>query len=615
MALEHTPDIELRLRQLDLLDRITQISLASNNLQDLLRGTLDLTLEVFKADRAWFLYPCDPDSPSWNVPMERTRPAWPGLFAQGVDMPMSDDIALLFSESLKVNCPIQFAPGTDHPVPPLIAELFSIKSQLMITLRPKIGKEWLFGLHHCSSVVQHDESELQLFTSVAFRIADALGALLTVEQLRKSELHLQKLSDSVIDQAGVLVVVMDKHGRIVRFNKACEKLSGYTFDEVENQYLRDIMLPPGDDSNILLAQHPNGMVGQPNYWLSKSGEHHLIEWNNTQIFDINGNMEFMVGVGIDITERKLAEEELRIAATAFESQECMIITDANHVIVRVNQAFVDDTGYTAEELLGQTPRLLKSGRHDAAFYHAMWETLQRTGKWQGEVWDRRKNGEIYPILLTISAVKGDDGAVTNYIGSHIDISERKAAEEAINNLAFYDSLTRLANRRLLNDRLGQTLAASKRSSRYGALLFMDLDNFKPLNDMYGHGVGDLLLMEVARRITSCVRKVDTVARFGGDEFVVVLSELDVDKAESATQAGIVAEKIRAILAEPYVLAIQQEGKAENITIEHHCTSSIGMMLFIGHEASTEDIIKWADIAMYQAKEAGGNLIRFYDSKV
>lgn len=307
------------------------------------------------------------------------------------------------------------------------------------------------------------------------------------------------------------------------------------------------------------------------------------------------------------------EDKLRIAAIAFETQEGMMITDAQSVILRVNHAFTEITGYTTEEAVGQTPRLLKSGRHDAAFYAAMWESLHRTGAWQGEIWNRRKNGEVYPEQLTITAVKGGNGELTHYVATMNDITMRKQAEEKIRNLAFYDSLTQLPNRRLLNDRLEQTMSASKRSGRYGALMFLDLDNFKPLNDAHGHDVGDLLLVEVAHRISSCVREVDTVARFGGDEFMVMLGELNVGKAESATQAAIVAEKIRAALAEPYMLKFQAEGKAQT-TVEYHCTSSIGVVLFINHQASTEEIIKWADMAMYQAKEAGGNLIQFYDSR-
>ena len=209
-------------------------------------------------------------------------------------------------------------------------------------------------------------------------------------------------------------------------------------------------------------------------------------------------------------EKRAIEADLRIAASAFEAQEGLMITDANGVILRVNQAFTDTTGYTAEEAVGQTPRILKSDRHNADFFRAMWESIAKTGIWQGEIWDRRKNGEIYPKWLTISAVKRDDGVVTHYVGSHFDISERKAAEERIQLLAFYDPLTELPNRRLLLDRLQQALASCARSGREGALLFIDLDNFKNLNDTLGHDIGDSLLQQVAQSLVSCIREGDTV---------------------------------------------------------------------------------------------------------
>ena len=192
-----------------------------------------------------------------------------------------------------------------------------------------------------------------------------------------------------------------------------------------------------------------------------------------------------------------------------------------------------------------------------------------------------------------------------------DITEHKQVQAEILNLALYDSLTRLPNRRLLNDRLGQTMAASQRSGRYSALMFIDLDNFKSLNDTRGHDVGDLLLIEAADRLKHCVREIDTVARFGGDEFVVMLSELSVENSESTAQAGVIAEKIRAALDRPFVLQGRQKGTAEN-TVEHQCTASIGVALFSKRDASRDDILKWADKAMYQAKEAGRNLIRFYE---
>ena len=305
----------------------------------------------------------------------------------------------------------------------------------------------------------------------------------------------------------------------------------------------------------------------------------------------------------------------KLARSVFDnSSEGIIICDSNGNIVTTNRAFTDTTGYAAEEVVGKTPgAVLKSGKHGKEFYKIFWASLLTNGEWKGEIWNKRKNGEIYPEWLTINAVKNTLGEITFFVSIFSDNTERKQSEDKIRQLAFYDTLTQLPNRRLVNDRMKQTMTASKRSGRYGALMFLDLDNFKPLNDTHGHDVGDSLLIEVARRISCCVREADTVARFGGDEFVVMLSELDKDKALSATQAGIVAEKIRVVLAEPYLLTHQQEDKQE-VTIEHHCTASIGVVLFIDHDASQEDIFKQADIAMYQAKEFGRNLIQFFDEQ-
>ena len=207
-------------------------------------------------------------------------------------------------------------------------------------------------------------------------------------------------------------------------------------------------------------------------------------------------------------------------------------------------------------------------------------------------------------------IRNKQGVIEKLMGITEDITERKRAEEQVRKLAFYDTLTQLPNRRLLIDRLGQAMAASKRSRCYGAVMFLDLDNFKSLNDSHGHDVGDLLLIEVAHRIARCLRESDTVARFGGDEFVTMLLELHVDKQQAMEKAGIVAEKIRAVIAEPFLLACKQEGGAE-VIVEHHCTSSIGVVVFPGQEEAREDILKWADMAMYQAKAQGRNAIRFF----
>lgn len=258
--------------------------------------------------------------------------------------------------------------------------------------------------------------------------------------------------------------------------------------------------------------------------------------------------------------------------------------------------FTEKSYQAVQGWVGERSRLFLEGKDGTHVYTDEVEQLCSDGSilWVEVTTHFARNEQGEPILLGVSR----------------DISERKHAEEQIRNLAFYDTLTQLPNRRLLFDRFALVISASKRSSRYAALMFIDLDNFKPLNDEHGHDVGDLLLIEVARRISGCVREVDTVARFGGDEFVVMLNELDTDKTKSHRQAKVVADKIRLVLGEPYRLSVLHEGATEPVTVEHHCTASIGVVLFNNHGQTQEDLIKLADAAMYQAKSAGRNRVHF-----
>ena len=319
--------------------------------------------------------------------------------------------------------------------------------------------------------------------------------------------------------------------------------------------------------------------------------------------DNEGGIIGVLAFGRDITERKQAEIELRVAAVAFESQEAIAITDPDQIILRVNNAFTRITGYTTEDAVGKTiGSLLKSGRHDSRFYAEMWDALNHEGHWQGEIWNRRKNGAIYPEWLTITVVKDEHDNLANYVAAFSDTSHNKQAEAEIHTLAFYDPLTELPNRRLLMDRLSHNLATSQRNHRSGAVLLIDLDHFKELNDTKGHGVGDLLLIEVAKRLRSCLRADDTVARLGGDEFVVILSDLGLDSEHAAVQAELIAEKIRTGINQPASL----QGH------EYHGSTSVGICMFSGQDLSVDDLIKRADIAMYQAKRSGRNAIRFFD---
>ncbi|MFZ2540778.1 MAG: diguanylate cyclase, partial [Gallionella sp.] len=303
-----------------------------------------------------------------------------------------------------------------------------------------------------------------------------------------------------------------------------------------------------------------------------AGETLWVRTSKVPMRNRNNQVIGLLGVYNDITEARQLEEWQRIAAVTFETQEAILITDPDANILRVNQSFQEVTGYSATEVIGKNPRIFQSGRHDAAFYQAMWSELTSSKKWSGEIWDRRKNGEIYPKLMTITAVSNAIQQVTHYVAVFRDISSRKKSEEDIHQLAFYDPLTKLPNRRLLVDRLQQAVSASVRNGKYGALLFLDLDHFKTINDTQGHMMGDQLLVEVARRLQANVRDGDSVARLGGDEFVVVLEGLSRDASEAASQAELVAEKIRDELEQPYLLN------------EFECQSSvsIGISQFLGH---------------------------------
>ena len=321
--------------------------------------------------------------------------------------------------------------------------------------------------------------------------------------------------------------------------------------------------------------------------------------------DANSKPLRMIGTHTDITERKTIEHDLRISAIAFDAQESMMVSDVNKVILRVNKAFTAITGYAAEEVIGHTALPLRSNQHEASFYKAIWEGVDANGAWKGEIYSMRKNGDVYPGLLSITAVKNNQGAITNYVTTLVDITKEKTTAQEIQFLAFYDPLTGLANRRLLLDRLSHALVAHNRSGRDGALIFLDLDHFKSLNDTLGHDVGDMLLKEVANRLTACVREDDTVARLGGDEYVVLLENLSEKAIEAATQVEAIGTKILAALNKPYQLG----------THEHHSTPSIGAALFSDHTETQEELLKHADIAMYQAKKAGRNTLRFYDPQM
>lgn len=429
---------------------------------------------------------------------------------------------------------------------------------------------------------------------------DITGRKKIEQELRDSE----RKSRMLMDNAADAVFVADPRKECwVYINDRFESLLGYSRAELMVGNIYDLVTPAFRDiyRERFLSIAQSGGVSTREFQMNrKDGSSVPLEMNAVTLPDGT-----VYGSCRDITERKKNEEGQRIAAVTFDTQEAIMITTPDAKILRVNQAFEDITGFSADEVIGCNPRIFRSGRHDTAFYQDMWSDLLSTGKWSGEVWDRRKDGSFYPKLMTITAVHDDDRRLTHYVAVFRDISNRKKSEQEIHQLAFYDPLTRLPNRRLLLDRLQQALAVSARNGRYGALLFLDMDHFKTINDTQGHAMGDQLLIEVARRLQTCVREGDSVARLGGDEFVVLLEELGSGADEAASQTESVAEKIRLDLDKPYVLN----------DFECLSTASIGISLFFNHQESAEDLLMHADVAMYQAKTAGRNAIRFFDPQM
>lgn len=426
------------------------------------------------------------------------------------------------------------------------------------------------------------------------------------EELQASEARFRNLLQDI---PSVAVQGYDANGVITYWNSASERLYGFLARDVVGSNALEHVVPHPLRAvmrDALQQMQASGVAVEPAelILLHQSGREVPV-MSSYSVVTHGGQPTEFFRFDIDLSERRRAEAELRVAATAFEAQEGMMVTNARREILRVNHAFTRISGYSPEEVIGKKPSMFSSGWHDAAFYRQLNQVLDTVGTWEGEIWNRRKNGEVFPQWLHITAVSDEDGRLTHYVATITDITQRKAAEDQIRQLAFYDPLTGLPNRRMLMDRLQHALASSARNGSCGALLFIDLDHFKNLNDTLGHDKGDLLLQQVAQRLINTVRQEDTVARLGGDEYVVMLEGLDTAREAAALQATTVGSKIVEALNAPYRLAGH----------EYHSTPSMGLALFSGNEATIDELLKHADLAMYQAKSAGRNGLRFFDPQM
>lgn len=398
---------------------------------------------------------------------------------------------------------------------------------------------------------------------------------------------------------------VNAQGRYTFASGRVKELLGYEPQDLYSMTPFDLM-PPEEVGSIQgifaeLVANKAPIVDLENSFVAKDGTRGVFLTNGVPLFDDQGNVAGYFGVDKDITQRKADEQKLKLFEAVFKNAlEGISITDAQGDIVAVNPAFTDITGYAPEEVLGQNPRVLKSDRHEAKFYEDMWQELLTHGNWVGEVWNRRKSGEAYPEWLSISAIRDEQKNTTHFVAVFHDITEMKRKEKQIAFQAFHDPLTGLPNRVLLLDRLNQSIAHALRNGARLGVLFIDLDNFKHVNDSLGHSTGDKLLKKAAERFASMLREEDTVARLGGDEFVIMLPELE--EPENAVQ---LAERIISAFASPFSI----EGK------ELFVTPSVGITIFPDDGSTPEDLIKNADMAMYRAKDGGKNALRMFTEEM
>lgn len=430
------------------------------------------------------------------------------------------------------------------------------------------------------------------------------GVLLDIDSRKRAEASLAASEErfrNVALTTGDWIWEVNTDGTYTYMSDTVSTSMGYAAEELIGKKAFELM-PETESSRIEkifadIVKRGERIVDLENWNIAKDGRRVCMLTNGVPIFDDAGRLSGYFGVDKDITARKNTEYKLQLFEKVFESAlEGITITDADSNILAVNPAFTSITGYMPDEVLGHTPRLLKSDKHTDSFYREMWESLTTTGSWEGEIWNRRKSGEAYPEWLSISSILDDNAEVTQYVAVFHDISEIKRQQEHIRYQAHHDALTGLPNRTLLKDRLGMSLSRCRRADCKVAVLFIDIDNFKNINDSLGHPAGDKLLLAVAERFRAVTRESDSVARFGGDEFVIAS-----DTVTAGYDAVHLAERIFQALEQP----IPIDGR------ELYITASIGIALFPDDALDGENLLRCADTAMYQAKEAGRNSYRLF----
>ena len=482
------------------------------------------------------------------------------------------------------------------------------RAELLQALQLAVEAQRGFHLHY--RLLQADGKARRVLHDAAARFLPSgkfnglVGTITDESDGHTGELALERAAQQVydfLDGIPLAAIAMGFDGRVVHCNQVMATLCGAELSNLPGTNWIERHVSPACRAQVLSLVDgliaPSQLPAEIEYQIETPDGNRLFRWHLTLIRDFAGQPVSIAMLGSDITKWRQVGNHLRLNAQMFDSShEAMVITDRSNTIVSVNKAFTSLTGYAPTEAIGSNPRILQSGRHDHAFYQSMWASIVKLGYWRGDIWDRRKDGSYYPKYLAITAIRDNADEIANFSAVFYDITERKALEDKLDHLAHYDSLTDLPNRMLLQDRLEQAIASAERQKSKFALLFIDLDGFKLINDEVGHPVGDEVLKIVARRLLAVIRGMDTAARLGGDEFVIILTDIG-----NSDNAGRVAEKVLTALSQPYLVA----------GLSLSASASIGISLYPNDEQAANDLLRSADEAMYQAKHAGKRQVRFY----
>jgi len=478
--------------------------------------------------------------------------------------------------------------------------------QVMASGQPKLAYE--------EPLTTSDGKQLWLRTSkVPLRNLDqqiigVLGVYQDITEARKTELALKesehRLSE-ILENVSAYIYLKDTNGRYLFANKLLREFWNVSLAEFigfgDDKFFDVATTAAIRQNDRRVLEHGETLRTEETTTVKKTGVVATFWSVKLPLRRDNGEIYALCGISTDMSEVKRAQDDMRLASMVYESSsEAMMVTDAGGTIMAINPAFTKTTGYTAQEIVGQNPKILNSKRHESAFFQAMWAALNTTGSWQGEIWDKRKNGEIYPKWMTINTTFNADGTPYRRVALFSDITEKKKSEQIIWEQANFDPLTGLPNRRMFHDRLEQEIKKAHRNTHQLALLFIDLDRFKEINDTLGHHTGDMLLAEAARRLKSCVRESDTVARLGGDEFTVILGEL-----EDTHGIDRIAQAILKRMAAPFALGEEMA----------YVSASLGITLYPQDAIVIETLIKNADQAMYVAKHQGRNRFSYFTASL